>query len=237
VTVPLFFPQRLHFLPLAPRGLIGLLLLGLLLSGCDGGRASFMPDDIAANNRGVGLMGRFAYEDARAVFADLLQRHPDWWDAQVNDVRVNLAIATLNRQQTGDEEAALNILGQVLQADPYHLRAHYCRGLLLLNQGKLDEALTHLRVVSEADPKDAYAHYFIAQVLTQQQHLDQAIQHYQSAVTSDPYLRSAYYGAFQALQRASRTDDAKKMLEEFQRLQTHPQARSSTPAWGRRRAQ
>ncbi|NOT55084.1 MAG: tetratricopeptide repeat protein [Deltaproteobacteria bacterium] len=220
MTVPLFFPHQLHFPPLAPRGLIGLLLLALLLIGCDGGRASFTPDDIAANNRGVGLMGRFAYEDARAVFADLVQRHPDWWDAQVN-----LAIATFNRQQTGDEESALNILGQVLQADAHHLRAHYCRGLLLLNQGKLDEALIHLRVVAEADPMDAYAHYFIAQVLMQQQHLDQAIQHYQSAVTGDPYLRSAYYGAFQALRRASRTDDAKKMLEEFQRLQTHPQAR------------
>jgi hypothetical protein len=203
-----------------PRGLIGLFLCSLFLAGCGGGGTAFTPDDITANNRGVGLMGRFAYADARTVFADLVQRHPQWMD-----VRVNFAIATLNRQQSGDEEAGLSILVQVLQADPHHLRAHYCLGLLLLNQGKQDEALTHLRVVSEADPKDAYAHYFIAQVLMQQQHLDEAIRHYQSAVTSDPYLRSAYYGAFQALQRASRTDEAKTMLAEFQRLQTHPQAR------------
>lgn len=218
-------PTRARVLLSAPRGLIGLLLLALMLIGCDGERASFTAADITANNRGVGLMGRFAYEDARVVFANLVQRHPQWHEARVNDVRVNLAIATLNRQQTGDEEAALAILGQVLQTDLHHLRAHYCRGLLLLNQGKLDEALIHLRVVSEADPKDAYARYFIAQVLTQQQHLDEAIGHYQSAVASDPYLRSAYYGAFQALQRASRTDEAKKMLEEFQRLHNHPQAR------------
>jgi tetratricopeptide (TPR) repeat protein len=215
--------ERAGLLP-ALRGQLAVFLLSVFLvgglAGCFGSSTALTADDIAANNRGVGLMGRFAYEDARAVFADLVQRHSHWLDA-----RVNLAIATLNRQLTGDEEAASAILHQVLQADAHHLRAHYCRGLLLLNQGRLDEALTHLRVVADTDPRDAYAHYFIAQVLMQQQHLDEAIRHYQSALTSDPYLRSAYYGAFQAFQRAGRTDEAKTMLEEFQRLQSNPQAR------------
>lgn len=119
----------------------------------------------------------------------------------------------------------MTILGQVLHADAHNLRAHYCSGLLLLNQGRLDEALGHLRIVADADPHDTYAHYFVAQVLMQRQHLDEAIRHYQSALTSDPYLRSAYYGAFQALQRAGRNDEAKTMLEGFQRLQGNPQAR------------
>jgi tetratricopeptide (TPR) repeat protein len=210
---------RARVLP-ALWGSIVIALLSLLLIGCVGSRTALTADDIAANNRGVGLMGRFAYEEARAVFADLVHRHPQWLD-----VRVNLAIATLNRQHSGDDEEALTLLHQVLQVDAHHLRAHYCRGLLLLNQGRLDEALTHLRVVVAADPGDAYAHYFVAQVFMQQQQLDEAIRHYQSAVTIDPYLRSAYYGAFQAFQRVGRNDEAKAMLDEFQRLLNHPQAR------------
>ena len=91
--------------------LMGLLSLAAL--GCSGpsqdeedGAAirSSKPDAaaIGENNRGVGLMGRFEYEPARAAFASLLERYPDWTEA-----RVNLAIATLNRQEEGDETAAL----------------------------------------------------------------------------------------------------------------------------------
>ena len=54
--------------------------------------------DITDNNRGVALMGYFDYPAARSVFAALVERQPDWTDA-----RVNLAIATLNRQEAGDD--------------------------------------------------------------------------------------------------------------------------------------
>ena len=69
----------------------------------------FVPEDpqlIAENNRGVGLMGQFNFAEAHEVFAQLAEKHPNWLD-----VRVNLAIATLNRQEEGDEAEALNILG------------------------------------------------------------------------------------------------------------------------------
>src|SRR5687767_12436012 len=49
---------------------------------------------IEANNRGVGLMGQFDYEKAAAVFSEVSTKRPDWIDA-----RLNLAIATLNRQR------------------------------------------------------------------------------------------------------------------------------------------
>ncbi|MCP4044091.1 MAG: hypothetical protein GY731_19390, partial [Gammaproteobacteria bacterium] len=73
------------------------------------------PDEaaIAANNRGVGLMGRFAYIEAEQIFAQLAQNHPEWLDVQVN-----LAIAALNRQQEGDETRALAIVEGVIRADP-----------------------------------------------------------------------------------------------------------------------
>ena len=199
--------------------LLGLLLCGAVY-GCWGSPAGPSAEEVAANNRGVGLMGRFEYEPARQVFDQLVARRPDWLDAQVN-----LAIATLNRQQSGDDSAALAILQRVLEADPNHLRAHYCSGLLLFHVGRTQAALEHFRLVTTADPADAYAAYFLAQGLAQQNRLDEAVEWYAAAIRIDPYLRSAYYGAFQAYQRLGQADQAREALGLFQRLQGNPQAR------------
>jgi tetratricopeptide (TPR) repeat protein len=175
---------------------------------------------IAANNRGVGLMGRFDYEPARAVFADLVERYPDW-----NEVRVNLAIATLNRQQEGDEQAALAMVDEVIAQDPDDLRAHYVAGLLRLYLASPSEAIGHFRKVAEADPDDAYAAYYLGQCLAQQSEYEQALTWYQRALAADPYLRSGYYGAFQALRRLRRVDEARQMVDDYRRLEGNPRAR------------
>ena len=57
------------------------------------------PANIANNNRGVGLMGRFEYDKARQLFAQLAEQQPDRPHVNLDvwlDVRVNLAIATRN---------------------------------------------------------------------------------------------------------------------------------------------
>jgi Flp pilus assembly protein TadD len=167
-------------------------------------------------------MGRFEYDDAHEVFTQLVRQRPEWLEA-----RVNLAIATLNRQREGDETAALTLLQDVLATDARHLRAHYCSGLLLFHVGRIEGALTHLRFVVEADPTDAYAAYFLAQCLMQQDSIGEALEWYRRAMETDPYLRSAYYGAFQALQRAGQTDKARAMLETFQQLQGNPRAQTA----------
>ena len=77
------------------------LLLVLLTSACsDSGTppSQLLPDEqaIEANNRAVGLMGQFEYAQALELFSVIVSARPAW-----NDARVNLAIATLNRQQAG----------------------------------------------------------------------------------------------------------------------------------------
>jgi tetratricopeptide (TPR) repeat protein len=116
-------------------------------------------ETIAQHNRGVALMGRFEYAEAAKVFEKLVQERPDWHDA-----RVDWAIAVLNRQEDGDTPRALDLLGQVVQARPDHLRARYCRGLLLSYEGKSDEARADFERVLAADPRDAYATYFLGQI-------------------------------------------------------------------------
>ena len=61
-----------------------LLGLVLVLVGCDRDPGA---GDVASNNHGVGLMGMFKYDDAYAVFDELVRKYPDWVE-----VKVNLAI-------------------------------------------------------------------------------------------------------------------------------------------------
>ena len=175
---------------------------------------------IAENNRGVGLMGQFDYAAARDAFAGLVAAHPG-----EADLAVNLAIATLNRQQEGDEAAALAQVEAVIAQDPGRLRAQYVAGLLRLYLSSPAEAQAHFRTVAEADPTDPYADYYLGQCLAQQGDQASALDWYRKALTLDPYLRSAYYGAFQAEQRLGHRDQARALMEDYQRLANNPQAR------------
>lgn len=175
---------------------------------------------IAAHNRAVGLMGRFEYWKAEQAFAELERNYPDWLD-----LRVNRAIAILNRQEEGDEALALKRVEGVLAEQAGHARAHYVAGLLRLYLGSPEAAEIHFRRVAEADPADAYAIYYLGQCLAQQSRFEPALAAYRKAIELDPYLRSAYYAAFQASQRLRDRQAARAYLGDYQRLARNPRAR------------
>ena len=183
-----------------------LLILPVLLhlTACGEQPADGVSDrDLATHNQAVGLMGQFNYEEALARFSDLAQRYPD-----NPDLRVDLAIATLNRQLEGDEDTALGILAKVLHQAPQHLRALYTSGLLELNGGRADRAEVLFRQVVDADAGDAFAAYYLALSLAQQGRHEEALPWYRRAIELDPHLRSAYYGAFQLLRQLRQADEA-----------------------------
>jgi hypothetical protein len=175
---------------------------------------------VSANNRGVGLMGQYLYEKALAAFDEVLASEPGWLD-----VKVNQAIATLNRQQEGDEQRALAILSEVLRDDPGHVRAHYGSGLLKLHEGDPTAALPHFRFAAEQRPQDAYAAYFVAQCLEQADDTAGAFQWYEKAVAIDPYLRSGYYRLSQLGRRLGKLDLAEQMQRAYDKLEKNPRAR------------
>src|SRR5262249_17427069 len=188
----------------------------LCLAGCRERAPS--ADLISENNRGVGLMGPYDFGQAREVFAALAASHPDR-----RDIQVNLAVATLNRQQDGDADAAQQILQRVLAADPQDVRAHYDLGLVLLNEGRAAEALTHFTFVADRDRGDAYAEYYVGQCRWQQRDVAGALGSYERALAIHPRLRSAAYGAFLARQRLGR-GDAPQMLDRFRALEADPRS-------------
>ena len=177
-------------------------------------------DLIADHDRGVALMGRYEYAAAEEVFAAVVARAPSWLEA-----RVNMAIATLNRQEEGDEQLALDILATVLAEDQTHLRALYTTAILHLYLGDANKAAGLLERVVHADPGDAYAAYFLGQALLQQGDYPAAADWMLKSAALDPYLRSAYWAGSQALRRAGRAEQAGQLLADYQRFDANPAAR------------
>ncbi len=173
----------------------------------------------AALDRGVGLMGQFEFAAAHDAFAGLASRHPKWYEAGFD-----LAVATLNRQQEGDEGAAERQVRALLAQRPDDLPALYMLGLIALHTRPPGDAEPPLRRVADGDPRDPYAKYFLAQALLAEGRADAALALFDGALELDPRLRSAQYGASQALARLGRTAEAKARIEEFQRLRNNPLA-------------
>ncbi|MXY53294.1 MAG: tetratricopeptide repeat protein [Gammaproteobacteria bacterium] len=195
------------------------LAVGFVGCGVDEGAAP--PDAaVAHNDRGVALMGRYQYAEAEGAFVAALALAPDWLDA-----RVNQAIATLNRQEEGDERLTLSILREVLDTEPNHLRALYTSGIVHLYLGEAEAAQAMLQRAAAGDPRDAYASYFLGQALLQQGDHAAAAPLFLRAAELDPYLRSAYWAGAQALRRVGREEDAAELLASYQRFEAHPAAR------------
>ena len=196
------------------------LTAGIALVGCEDASRTINADVLADNDRGVALMGQYDYAAAEQVFAGVVGRAPDWLDA-----RVNLAIATLNRQNDGDERLALDILATVLTTEPAHARALYTSAILHLYLGEAEPATRALTQVVAIDPQDAYAAYFLGQSLLQSGDYAGAAAWFQKTVALDPYLRSAYWAGSQALRRIGDIEASQALLTDYQRFETNPAAR------------
>ena len=206
------------------------LLLPLFLTGCGGEsgggeqnppvEATIAAEHIAQNDLGVAQMGQYAYATAHDTFATLIAQTPDWHEA-----RVNHAIATLNRQEEGDERVALELVAAILQEDPTQTRANYVAGIVHLYVGEPELAVTFFRAVVDADPGDAYANYWLGQALTQTGDFASASRYFDATIAVDPYLRSAYWAGAQAARRTANDEHAKSLLAGYQRFATNPAAR------------
>lgn len=195
-----------------------LVLLAVSLTGC-GSDPGPTEAEIARNNQGVALMGQYRNEEARAIFAALAEARSDWFQ-----VRVNEAIATLNRQNEGDEQRALAMAEAVLADDPGNPSAAYVAGLMHFYLGNAQTALARFSTVRESRPGDPHVAYFSAQALAQLERHDDALTLYRTAIELDPYLRSAYYGAALSLRQLGDADAARAMLADYQRFADNPRA-------------
>jgi hypothetical protein len=189
-----------------------------LCGACRSAPALITPELVARNNHAVGLMGQFDFDAAVNAFEALEATTPEWPGA-----RLNLAIALMNRQRSGDAARAEPLLRGLLDSEPVARRARFTLGLLLVHEGREDEALPLLTGVATGTPPDGFAAYFVGQIRLSTSAAE-ALEWYRRALAAEPLLRSAHYGAFMALRRLNREDEAAVMLSRFQELERHPQA-------------
>jgi hypothetical protein len=90
--------------------------------------------------------------------------------------------------------------------------------------GDTEQALVHFDRVAAAAPEDAHVAYFRAQTLSQLGRIEEALVDYRRAIELDPYLRSAYYGAALAYRQLGDADQARAMLQIYQRFENNPRA-------------
>lgn len=211
------------------RYLLFLLLLHSVV-GCDQGNqqpqsgTATQDNLVHLENRAVGLMGQFKYDEAAKLYKQLSKRK-DLSAAQRKKYAVDLAIAWLNRRQGEDLSQAASQLDRALANDAADIRALYCRALLHFNAGETAKAEELFELVAKADSNDSYAPYYVGQCCFLQGEFQAALEQFLKAQQIDPYLRSAYYGAFQAAQRLKQRELAAEQLRDFQKLEQNPRAR------------
>ena len=189
---------------------------------------------IAGHYRGLGQMERFEYGDAIREFRAVHELAPGWIPGSIN-----LAIALLNN--AGKAEAAAKagkavdvavsrnfeeaeaLLSAVLERDPKHLHAHFCRGLILNTMGKVEEAHRDFQAVVDADPSDAQSWLMLGSTVTNPKRpgmtagpkqAQELIPIYLRALELNPYLVPALY----KLQQAYVWAGDKKTYEETNAL-------------------
>lgn len=213
--------------------LLAITLVALAPASCDraGESASSPTPDTHAlddlHRRAAGMLARYDYVDAVELLETVVAEDPTRTDA-----RVDLAIATMNRQFDADEEDARQMLEAILVDAPNHLRAGYVAGVLHQRAGDNALALERFENVVEADPSDAYAWYHLGLVREREDPTFSA-DAYRRAVEIDPYLRSAWYRLGSVSSRLDDTETADAALQTFERLETNPRAVTVKPIYGR----
>ena len=95
-----------------------------------------------------------------------------------------------------------------LARNPGCWMAHYNLGIVLRDQGEMDQAITHYRHAVALRPNYAEAHYNLGRLLVQKGQLDDAIAHYKKALEINPADAEAHNNLGVTLFGSGRVDDA-----------------------------
>jgi len=122
-------------------------------------------------------------------------------------------------QASGDLSRAEALCRGVLAARPRLDHARYLLGTILIQAGRLDEALGHLRAAGKRNPRVPAVHAAMAQALERLNRVDEAQEAADAALRMDPNNAPALLVAGQLDRRAGRHAPA---LERLARLESAP---------------
>jgi tetratricopeptide (TPR) repeat protein len=201
---------------------------------------------MAAHYKGLGFMEQYKYGEAVEAFREVHRRAPGWIAGTIN-----LAIALLNDSGVKAEQAkksggdgagdnfgeALDLLAGVLKRDPQNPYAHFCRGIILEQQGGIAEAHQHFKRVTEIDPNDALAWYWSGSTLPDLERPSQPagpnqakeqIAFYAKGLELNPYMTPAIY-KMAMTSRFTEMKEYKELIERWRKINPDRQEPSPGP--------
>jgi tetratricopeptide (TPR) repeat protein len=119
-----------------------------------------------------------------------------------------LWLVFLTWRQTAVYHDLVTLYTATLQKNPGCWMAHYNLGIILREQGNVDQALEHYRQAFALRPNYAEAHYNLARCLVEKGQLDDAIEHYEKALKINPADPETHNNLGVTLFGIGRVDDA-----------------------------
>lgn len=167
---------------------------------------STVPDPTASLlQRAVGLHQQGRFDDAAALYQQVLERDPHQVDA--------LHLSGVMAKQRGDAGAAVALIERALAIDPRHARAHANLGAALSALGETDKALRSYEQAIALDPAYALAHSNRGNALRSLGRLDEALASYERALQLQPAAVDAASGRAIALNDQGRYAEALRSAE------------------------
>ncbi|HEV3271127.1 MAG TPA: tetratricopeptide repeat protein [Candidatus Methylacidiphilales bacterium] len=129
-----------------------------------------------------------------------------------------LVLAILSWQRTWVYESRESLWTDTLAGNPDSLAGHGNLGNVLLQKGRVDDAIAQYQTALKINPNDALAHFNLGNAFSQKGHLDEAIAEYQKALAISPNHADAHNNLGIALAKKGEVDEAIAQFQEALRL-------------------
>jgi predicted O-linked N-acetylglucosamine transferase (SPINDLY family) len=153
------------------------------------------------------------WDQAQAIYAEILRRAPDHADA--------LHLSGVIAAQRGDAGRALELMSRALASNPMLIPGYVNRALALHELGQHDEALSSLARAIELQPDCADAHYQRGVILLKLSEPAAALVSFDAAIAARPALAEAFFQRGLALKQLRRPEAALASYDRAIALRPH----------------
>ena len=127
-------------------------------------------------------------------------------------------LATLTIQRNSDYGSELRIWQDTVVKCPGNPRVHYNLGVVLGQEGRIDDAIGQYEQALRIEPDNAQTHCNLGIALRQEGKVDDAIGQYEQALRIEPGFAEAHYNLGIALRQEGKIDDAIGQYEQALRI-------------------
>jgi len=120
--------------------------------------------------------------------------------------------------ELGKVDSAQYTFQNAIARDSLYAPAHFSLALLLEDEGEIDKALFHAKKASQIEKDNLEYRYLVGELLVRNRRYEEALTLLREVVDKMPWYRGAQYNFGQALANLGRQEEAKKYLDEAERV-------------------